>query len=138
MVRCFITREMTLNIDHIALNAVSLEREIAFFVEFLGLQLLQQWKSPKQAYVGSKEGPVIGLIENPDYDGSVFTMAHIAFTVLESEFDSWVHKINESDFPVISGPKAQRGGRTILFRTPSMNIIEICYPEARFTISRQA
>lgn len=129
---------MTLNIDHVALNVVSLESEIQFFVGFLGLQLLQQWESPRQAYVGLKEGPVIGLIENPDYDGSVFTMAHLAFNVPEFEFDRWVKKINESNLPVIAGPKEQRGGRTILFRTPSQNIVELCYPDARTTIEQQA
>jgi len=128
---------MILNIDHVALNAVSLETEIEFFVGFLGLQLLQKWESPRQAYVGSKEGPVIGLIENPDYDGSVFTMAHLALTVPESEFDGWVRKIDESNVPVVAGPKAQRGGKTILFRTPSRNIVELCYPEARKTIEQQ-
>ncbi|MDV3240158.1 MAG: VOC family protein [Gammaproteobacteria bacterium] len=126
-----------MNIDHVALNAVSLETEIEFFVGFLGLQLLQEWESPRQAYVGSKEGPVIGLIENPDYDGSVFTMAHLALTVPESEFDGWVRKIDESNVPVVAGPKAQRGGKTILFRTPSRNIVELCYPEARKTIEQQ-
>jgi len=125
-------------IDHVALNAVSLEREIQFFVEFLGLQLLHQWESPRQAYVGSKEGPVIGLVENPGYDGSVFTMAHLAFSVSELDFDNWVKKIGESDLPVITGPKEQRGGRTILFRTPSKNIVEVCYPDARKSIEQQA
>lgn len=129
---------MTLNIDHIALNATSLEKEIQFFVGFLGLQILQRWESPPQAYVGSKEGPVIGLIENPGYDGSAFTMAHLAFSVPEAQFDSWVNKIDDFNLPVIAGPKEQRGGRTILFRTPSKNIIEVCYPEAKKTIEQQA
>ena len=128
--QAFGSRGMTLKIDHVALNAVSLEREIQFFVGFLGLQLLQKWESPRQAYVGSKEGPVIGLIENPDYDGSAFTMAHLALSVPESEFDGWVRKINESNLPVVAGPKAQRGGRTVVFRTPSKNIVEVCYPES--------
>lgn len=126
-----------MNIDHVALNAVSLEKEIQFFVEFLGLQLLQQWESPRQAYVGSEEGAVIGLIENSDYDASVFTMAHLALTVSESEFDGWVRRIYESNFPIVAGPKAQRGGKTILFRTPSKNIVELCFPEARKSIAQQ-
>ena len=46
------------NIDHIALNAVSLQEEIEFFVGFLGLRLLQEWESPRQAYVGAQGGPV--------------------------------------------------------------------------------
>jgi hypothetical protein len=29
---------------------------------------------------------------------------------------------------VVSGPKPQRGGESILFRDPSGNILEVCYP----------
>jgi predicted enzyme related to lactoylglutathione lyase len=64
-------------------------------------------------------------------------MAHLAFSVAELDFDSWVNKIKESNLCVITGPKEQRGGRTILFRTPSKNIVEVCYPEARKTIEQQ-
>ena len=67
-----------MKLDHIGLNAVELDTEIAFFVDSLGLVLFQKWDSPRQAYVGSPQGPVIGLIENPGYDGSVYTMAHVA------------------------------------------------------------
>ena len=123
-----------MNIDHIALNAVSLQEEIEFFVGFLGLDLLQEWESPRQAYVGAQDGPVIGLIENRAYDGSVFTMAHLAFAVSEADFDDWVEKVDAAGLPIVAGPKAQRGGRTILFRSPSQNIIEICYPHVRRTI----
>jgi len=125
-------------IDHLALNAKELDAEIAFFVEFLGLELLQRWDSPRQAYIGNDKGPVIGLIENPAYDGALYTMAHLAFTVHESDFDDWVRKVDAADLSIVSGPKEQRGGRTILFRTPSQNIIEICYPYVRETIADQA
>ncbi len=37
-------------IDHVALNAVSLEREIQFFVGFIGLQLLQQCSTTGSQY----------------------------------------------------------------------------------------
>jgi catechol 2,3-dioxygenase-like lactoylglutathione lyase family enzyme len=123
-------------LDHIALNAVELDAEIAFFVDFLGLNLLQQWDSPRQAYVGTAEGDVIGLIENPDYDGSVYTRAHVAFSAPEAAFDGWVEKVLSAGIPIVAGPKPQRGGRTILFRSPGLNIIEICYPDARETIRR--
>ncbi len=127
-----------MKLDHIALNAVDLESEIDFFVSFLGLQLLQKWESPRQAYVGQETGPVIGLIENPKYDGMIYTMAHIAFDVSEPEFNDWVQKVESSSLNVISGPKEQRGGRTILFRSPSNNIIELCYPYVRETIEKQS
>ena len=39
-----------------------------------------------------------------------------------------VAKVKELAAPVVSGPKAQREGETILFRDPSGNIFEVCYP----------
>ncbi len=126
-----------MKIDHIALNAVNLEEEIGFFTSFLGLQLLQKWDSPRQAYVGLESGPVIGIIENEKYDGTVYTMAHLAFDVSKKEFDSWVKKVESENLPIVAGSKEQRGGRTILFRSPSNNIIELCYPYVRETINKQ-
>ncbi len=126
-----------MKLDHIAINAVNLDEEITFLTEFLGLSLLQKWKDIPQAYVGSEDGPVIGVIENKAYDGSVFTMAHLAFCVPKQEFSEWVVKIKESNLEIVAGPKSQRGGGTILFRTPSKNIIELCYPYVRDTIHQQ-
>lgn len=125
-----------MRIDHIALNANSLDDEIQFFVEFIGLSLLQKWDNPRQAYVGLQEGPVIGLIENPKFNGLDYTMAHLAFEVDPSNFDTWVHRIQTKGLAIVAGPKDQRGGRTILFRTPSNNIIEICYPYVRTSIEQ--
>lgn len=126
-----------MRIDHIALNANSLDDEIRFFVEFIGLTLLQKWENPRQAYVGLQEGPVIGLIENPKYKGLEYTMAHLAFEVEPNSFDTWVERVKSAGFDVVAGPKNQRGGRTILFRTPSNNIIEICYPYVRTSIENK-
>lgn len=74
---------------------------------------------------------MIGLIENPEFDGSAYTMTHLGFHVSESEFPQWVEKINDAGLTVVAGPKEQRGGETILFRTPRGIIIETCYPHAR-------
>jgi catechol 2,3-dioxygenase-like lactoylglutathione lyase family enzyme len=125
-----------MRIDHIAMNAVNLEDEISFFVGFLGFSLFQKWETPRQAYVGMEDGPVIGLIENKHSDGSAHTMAHLALEVPEDDFDDWVARVHSAGFDVVSGPKEQRGGRTILFRTPGRNIIELCYPRVRTTIER--
>ena len=107
-------------------------------IDSLGLERLQRLDDPLQAYVGFEEGPVFGLIDNPDFDGEAFTKAHIAFAIPEAEFDGWVSKVQTAGIDVVTGPKEQRGGRTILFRTPGKNIIEICYPPARETIAAQA
>jgi catechol 2,3-dioxygenase-like lactoylglutathione lyase family enzyme len=126
-----------MKIDHIAINAVNLEDEIDFLTNFLGLSLLQKWSDLRQAYVGLENGPVIGVIENKGFDGSLSTMAHIAFCISKEEFSSWVNKIQSTGIEIVSGPKQQRGGETILFRTPSKNIIELCYPFVRETIENQ-
>ena len=126
-----------MKLDHIAINAVNLETELSFLTEFLNLELLQKWHDLRQAYVGFKEGPVIGVIENEQFDGSIYTMAHLAFHVTKSEFSEWVFKIEKENIEILSGPKDQRGGETILFRTPSLNIIEICYPDVRETIQNK-
>ncbi len=127
-----------MKLDHIAINAVNLEIELEFLTNFLGLSLLQKWTSLRQAYVGFDNGPVIGVIENKNFDGSIYTMAHLAFNVNKTEFTVWVEKIRNDNIEIFAGPKAQRSGETILFRTPSKNIIEICYPYARETIANQA
>jgi catechol 2,3-dioxygenase-like lactoylglutathione lyase family enzyme len=126
-----------MNIDHIALNAVSLDEEIGFFVGFLGLKLLQRWDELRQAYVGFEDGPMIGLVENPQFDGTASTKAHLAFQIPEADFDDWVRNVQAAGVEIVTGPKPTRRGRTILFRTPGRNIIEICYPPARETIAAQ-
>ena len=65
-------------------------------------------------------------------------MAHLAFSVTKQDFIGWVEKIRTADIDILAGPKPQRGGETILFRTPSGNIIEICYPYVRDTIANKA
>jgi catechol 2,3-dioxygenase-like lactoylglutathione lyase family enzyme len=124
-----------MRLDHIALNVVSLDEEIEFF-EFLGLSLLRKWDEPRQAFMGFEDGPVIGLIENPTYNGLVHTMAHVAFETPPSTFETWVERVKARGTPIVAGPKEQRGGRTILFRSPSNNIIEICHPHARTSIEQ--
>ena len=126
-----------MNLDHIAINAVNLDEEINFLTDFMGLSVLQKWPDLRQAYVGFKSGPVIGIIENKDYNGLEHTMAHLAFYVTKDEFSKWVEKIEDSEIEIVAGPKSQRGGETILFRTPSKNIIEVCYPYVRETIANQ-
>lgn len=124
-----------MRIDHVAINAVDLDEELAFFTGFIGMKLLQRWDEPRQAYVGFDEGPVVGIIENPSFDNSAHTMAHVALAVAEGDFAAWVEKVRAGGVEVVSGPRPQRGGETILFRTPGGNIVEVCYPPARETIT---
>lgn len=117
-------------IDHIGLNVKNLEESISFYEAFLGFGLIEKWDNPRQAFVG-KEDVVVGLIEKPDYDFNVYTMAHIAFPCSPEGFNEVVNRIQQFKLNIVSGPKPQRGGETILFRDPSGNILEVCYPAIR-------
>jgi len=118
---------MTKQLDHMGLNVADLAKSIAFYQAMFGFQVIAQWDSPKQAFIGA-EGIVLGLIESPGYDYRTPTMAHLAFACTPSDFPHIVEKIQMFGLEKVAGPKEQRGGETILFRDPSGNILEICYP----------
>ncbi len=114
-------------IDHIGLNVADLEKSIAFYQDMFGLSVIEKWDTPKQAFIGA-DGTVLGLIEMPNYDYRTYTMAHLAFSCGKSDFPGLVAKVQCLGLEIVSGPKEQRGGETILFRDPSGNILEVCYP----------
>lgn len=113
--------------DHIGINVKELDGSISFYRNFFGFDLIEKWDSPKQAFVGKGE-VVIGLLEAPEYDFTKYTMAHLAFPCTKDEFKGIVQKVRSFGLEVVSGPKGQRGGETILFRDLSGNILEVCYP----------
>jgi catechol-2,3-dioxygenase len=115
-------------IDHVVgLNVVDLDSSLAFYRELFGFELIERWDTPKQAFIGA-ESVVLGLIESPSYDYRAYTMAHLAFPCNPHDFPHIVAKVHSMKLEVVAGPKPQRGGETLLFRDPSGNILEICYP----------
>jgi len=114
-------------IDHVGLNVTSLEESISFYAELFHFEVMENWTDPKQAFVG--RGDVVpGLIEAPEYDFRAYTKAHIAFPCKPEAFADIVEVVRNLVLEVVSGPKPQRGGESILFRGPSGNILEVCYP----------
>jgi catechol 2,3-dioxygenase-like lactoylglutathione lyase family enzyme len=113
--------------DHIGLNVTDLDASIAFLKAMFDFNVIQRWDNPKQAFIGNGT-VVLGVMEKKDYDFTVHTMAHIAFPCAKADFAAVVARVKELGVPIVSGPKAQRGGETILFRDPSGNIFEVCYP----------
>ncbi len=123
-------------IDHVGLNIIDLDESIAFYRDLFGFRLIERWDNPKQAFVGA-ENSVLGLMEAPEYDYHAYTKAHLAFSCGGQEFPQIVAKVHDLGLEVLSGPKPQRGGETILFRDPSGNILEICYPSISEWIARK-
>lgn len=113
--------------DHIGLNVVDLESSLTFYQDLFGFTLIARWDEPKQAFIGI-EGLVLGLMENPSYDFKTYTLAHLAVACSEAEFPEVVAYLQQHRIEIVSGPKPQRGGEMILFRDPSGNLLEICYP----------
>lgn len=113
--------------DHIGLNVVDLETSLTFYQELFGFSLIARWDDPKQAFIGT-EGLVLGLMENPNYDFYAYTLAHLAFACTAAEFPKVVVYLQRQQLEIVSGPKPQREGEMILFRDPSGNLLEICYP----------
>ena len=117
-------------LDHIGLNVRCLDESIDFYARVFGLALIQRWDEPRQAFVG-REGTALGLMENPGFDFDAYTMAHVAFACDSKQFAGVVSIVRALGLQVVSGPKPQRGGETILFRDPSGNILEVCYPSVK-------
>jgi catechol 2,3-dioxygenase-like lactoylglutathione lyase family enzyme len=113
--------------DHIGLNVTDLDKSIAFYQNMFGFTVIEQWDDPKQAFIGA-DSAVLGLMEVPNYDYGIYTMAHIAFPCSKDDFTVVAVKVKQLELEIVSGPKPQRGGETILFRDPSGNILEVCYP----------
>ncbi|MDD2658412.1 MAG: VOC family protein [Methylococcales bacterium] len=122
--------------DHVGLNVRDLDKSIAFYQEMFGFALIEKWADPKQAFIGANEA-VLGLMEVQDYDFCAYTMAHIAFPCAKNDFAVVVAKVKSLELEIVSGPKSQRGGETILFRDPSGNILEVCYPSIREWMASQ-
>lgn len=116
--------------DHVGLNAADLVTSIAFLHDMFGFDVIQRWDDPRQAFVG-KGSVVLGMIEKKDCDFSRHAKAHIAFSCSQSTFPLVVAKVKDLGAEIVSGPKTQRDGETILFRDPSGNIFEVCYPSFR-------
>lgn len=118
---------MLLQVDHVGLNVRSLDESIIFYQEMFGATVIKQWAIPRQAFIRIS-GMVVGLIESPEFNFRTHTMAHLAFSCTLAEFEEMLVRISERQLEVVSGPKSQRGGASILFRDSSGNILEICYP----------
>jgi catechol 2,3-dioxygenase-like lactoylglutathione lyase family enzyme len=121
---------MITHFDHVGLYVRDLDEAIKFFTELFGFGIRQRWNHPRQAFVG-RGAAVLGLIEQKDYDDRRPMASHIAFPCAREDFPDYVAKLAQLGAEIVSGPQPQRNGESVLFRDPSGNIFEICYPPFR-------
>lgn len=121
---------MITHFDHVGLHVRDLDEAIQFFADVFDFGLRQRWNQPRQAFVG-RGAVVLGLIEQLDYDGHGPATTHVAFPCAKEDFPDFVAQVTKLGVEIVSGPAPQRKGETILFRDPSGNLFEVCYPPFR-------
>jgi catechol 2,3-dioxygenase-like lactoylglutathione lyase family enzyme len=53
---------------------------------------------------------------------------HIAFVIDDSEIEPWRARLTAADIPVESEVKWPSGGRSLYFRDPARNVVELAPP----------
>jgi catechol 2,3-dioxygenase-like lactoylglutathione lyase family enzyme len=65
-----------------------------------------------------------GIIPPHDGHGSL----HVAFSILEAEWENWEHKLQSQRIAVESVVEWPRGGRSLYFRDPDGHLVELVTP----------
>lgn len=123
-----------LSILETALYASDLEAAERFYIEVLGLELDSQESG---SHVFFRCGDAMLLVFDPAATsskvGEVPTHGargpgHIAFAVADNELDSWSGKLARHDVEIEASIDWQSGGRSLYFRDPAGNSVELTTP----------
>jgi len=110
-----------------------------FYVEVLGLEVLTEQKG---RHVFFRCGRGMFLVFNPDstsreqttVNGATLPLhgatgpTHMAFAVSEAELDAWRGRLNEAGVAVERVVHWPNGGRSLYFRDPDGNSLELATP----------
>lgn len=121
------------------LYATDLEAMEAFYVEVLGLKVYS--KAPGKFVFFQLPGQML-LIFNPDrtehqtdrVNGALVPphgargAGHVAFSMPDGELNAWKEWLQRKGVPIESEVEWPRGGRSIYFRDPAGNCVELASP----------
>jgi len=128
---------------HGILESVLYARDLAagrrFYVEVLGLDVLTEQAG---RHVFFRCGRGMFLLFNPDstakeathVNGALVPLhgttgaGHLAFAIRESELEAWRHRLKMAGVPIESEVAWPKGGRSIYFRDPAGNSVELATP----------
>lgn len=122
------------------LYAADLAASETFYRDVIGLQLISRVEG---RHVFFRCGRGVVLLFNPDHTASEQTTVggaiiplhgsrgpgHLAFSVDEAELPAWRDHLKQHKIAVESAVNWPRGGKSIYFRDPAGNSIELASPE---------
>jgi len=119
-----------LGIRHIALRVRDLQCSIDFYTRLLGMRV--EWKpDPANAYLTSgSDNLALHEVRNAaDAGGDGLGLDHFGFVVSQpAEVDQWANLLEAEGIKLTRKPKTHRdGARSLYFRDPDGNLIQILY-----------
>lgn len=123
-----------------SLYAGDLNKIEEFYTKIFGLKVISRQAN---RHVFFKVGDIVLLYFNPaetsihlsEVDGSIIPLhgamglGHIAFSVEEEELEEWRNVLLNNDIEIESEVNWKKGGKSIYFRDPSGNSIELATPK---------
>ena len=115
------------------LYADDLTRAERFYRDVLGLELIQS----SELFITLRCGDAVLLIFDPDKSGATGRSVpshgahgpgHIAFPARDDELEAWRQRLGDHDVAIESEVEWPAGGRSIYFRDPAGNSLELAPP----------
>ena len=122
-----------------ALVVEDTSRSARFYRELFGFEVLVQGErlcslnvKPSQVLLLFKRG---GSLDNVQLPGGVLPggmdasgRSHMAFAIEANQFESWRHWLEQNAVAIESTVLWERGGRSLYFRDPDGNLLELATP----------
>ncbi len=119
-----------LGLRHVALRVRNLQRSLDFYGRLLDMRI--DWRpDAENAYLttGSDNLALHQLADGSETGSNSLGLDHLGFLVLRPEqVDQWAERLEAEGIELTQRPKTHRdGARSIYFRDPDGNLIQILY-----------
>lgn len=112
-------------INHITIAVSDLDCSLDFYTRTLGARLVHQGRTDAYIEWGTIWLCLLQCKDSKDNPSQSMGVDHVAFTVLEEEFDEAVAVLMESNVTVVRGPIERGGGKCINFLDPDGTQLEL-------------
>jgi catechol 2,3-dioxygenase-like lactoylglutathione lyase family enzyme len=121
-------------LDHLVLQVADVERSLAFYKQHLGLaaERVEAWRRGEVGFPSLRidDGTIIDLFQDPTPSSDRRTnLGHFCLVTDTEKLESVVDDLRAAEIPIERGPVSNWGargkGRSIYFRDPDQNLIEL-------------